>query len=138
MVGSGVGFSVERQYVNKLPEIPDELYDSDTLIIVADSRIGWAKALRQLFALLYAGEIPKWDTSKLRPAGSILKTMGGRSSGPEPLERLFAFIVDVFKHAIGRKLTSFECHCICCMIGDIVMVGGVRYVSFFCCFFILV
>jgi len=126
MNGTGVGFSVERQYVNKLPEIPEQLYDCDTLITVRDSKEGWAKALRMLIALLYTGEIPKWDISGLRPAGAPLKTFGGRSSGPEPLNELFKFIVRIFKHAHGRKLTSLECHDIMCKIGEVVVVGGVR------------
>jgi len=126
MNGTGVGFSVERQYVNKLPEIPEQLYDCETLITVRDSKEGWAKALRMLIALLYTGEIPKWDISGLRPAGAPLKTFGGRSSGPEPLNELFKFIVRIFKHAHGRKLTSLECHDIMCKIGEVVVVGGVR------------
>lgn len=126
MCGTGVGFSVERQYVNKLPEIPDTMYESDTVIVVKDSKEGWSKALRMLIALLYSGEIPKWDTSKLRPAGSILKTFGGRSSGPEPLIDLFKFVVKSFRNAAGRKLTSLECHDIMCKIGEVVVVGGVR------------
>jgi ribonucleoside-diphosphate reductase alpha chain len=126
MCGTGVGFSVERQYVNKLPEIPDRIYESDTVITVKDSKEGWAKALRMLIALLYSGEQPKWDLSKLRPAGSPLKTFGGRSSGPGPLEELFKFVVMLFKKAQGRKLTSIECHDIMCKIGDVVVVGGVR------------
>lgn len=126
MCGTGVGFSVERQYVNQLPEIPDQLFDSETVIVVRDSKEGWAKALRMLIALLYSGEIPKWDTSKLREAGAPLKTFGGRSSGPEPLEDLFKFLVMVFKNAKGRKLTSLECHDIMCKIGEVVVVGGVR------------
>lgn len=126
MNGTGVGFSVERQYINQLPEVPDKLYDSDTTIIVKDSKEGWGKALRQLIALLYTGEIPKWDTSKLRKAGARLKTFGGRSSGPEPLEELFRFVVRIFRQAIGRRLTSLECHDIACKIGEVVVVGGVR------------
>ena len=126
MNGTGVGFSVERQYVNKLPEIPEILYDCDTLITVRDSKEGWAKALRMLIALLYSGEIPKWDISALRPAGAVLKTFGGRSSGPEPLNDLFKFIIRIFKNAHGRRLTSLECHDIMCKIGEVVVVGGVR------------
>ena len=126
MCGSGVGFSVERQYVNQLPEIPERLYDSDTVIAVKDSKEGWAKALRMLIALLYSGEVPKWDLSKLRPAGSPLKTFGGRASGPEPLDDLFKFTVATFQAATGRKLTSIECHDIMCKIGEVVVVGGVR------------
>lgn len=126
MCGTGVGFSVERQYVNKLPEVPDQLFESDTVIIVKDSKEGWAKALRMLIALLYSGEIPKWDTSRLRKEGAPLKTFGGRSSGPAPLEDLFRFLVKLFKNAVGRKLTSLECHDIMCKIGEVVVVGGVR------------
>lgn len=126
MNGTGVGFSVERQYVNKLPEVPDKIYISDTVIKVKDSKEGWGKALRMLIALLYSGERPVWDTSLLRPAGAILKTFGGRSSGPEPLEDLFEFVCKVFMQAQGRRLTSIECHDIMCKIGECVVVGGVR------------
>lgn len=124
--GTGVGFSVERQYVNKLPEIPDELYSSDTVIQVADSKIGWASAFRELLALLYSGKVPKWDVSKVRPAGSRLKTFGGRASGPEPLEDLFRFTIQLISKAKGRKLSSIEVHDLVCKIADIVVVGGVR------------
>lgn len=126
LCGTGVGFSVERQYVNKLPEIPDEMFQSDTTIVVKDSKEGWAKALRQLIALLYSGEIPKWDLSKLRPAGAPLKTFGGRASGPAPLDELFKFCVRIFSNAKGRKLTSLECHDVMCKIAEVVVVGGVR------------
>jgi hypothetical protein len=126
MAGTGVGFSVERQYVQKLPEIPERLFNSETVIVVRDSKEGWGKALRQLIALLYSGEIPKWDVSQLRPAGAILKTFGGRSSGPEPLVDLFRFTVKTFRNAVGRKLNSLECHDIMCKIGEVVVVGGVR------------
>jgi ribonucleoside-diphosphate reductase alpha chain len=126
MNGTGVGFSVERQYVNRLPEIPDQLFDCDTVITVRDSKEGWSKALRMLISLLYAGEIPKWDLNQLRPAGAPLKTFGGRSSGPEPLNDLFKFVIKIFKNAHGRKLTSLECHDIMCKIGEVVVVGGVR------------
>jgi ribonucleoside-diphosphate reductase alpha chain len=126
MNGTGVGFSVERQYVNKLPEIPEQLFDCDTMITVRDSKEGWAKALRMLISLLYAGEVPKWDLSNLRPAGAPLKVFGGRSSGPDPLNDLFKFVIRVFKNAHGRKLTSLECHDIMCKIGEVVVVGGVR------------
>lgn len=126
MNGTGVGFSVERQYVNKLPEIPEALYPTDTTISVIDSKIGWAKALQELIHLLYSGNIPKWDLSKIRPAGSVLKTFGGRASGPEPLDDLFRFVVETFKGAVGRRLTSIEAHDIACMIGNSVVVGGVR------------
>ena len=126
MNGTGVGFSVERQYVNKLPEIPDRIYDSETIINVRDSKEGWGKALRMLIALLYSGENPTWNLSNLRPAGAKLKTFGGRSSGSEPLNELFHFVVNIFKNAVGRKLTSLECHDIMCKIGEVVVVGGVR------------
>jgi ribonucleoside-diphosphate reductase alpha chain len=125
MCGTGVGYSVERQYVNKLPEIPD-LYPVDDVIVVADSKIGWASAYRRLLAALYAGGIPSWDLTRLRPAGARLKTFGGRSSGPGPLDELFRYTVNIFRQAQGRKLTSLECHGILCKIGDIVVVGGVR------------
>ena len=125
LCGTGVGFSVERQFVQKLPEIP-ELYDSDTMIVVKDSKEGWAKGFRQLLALLWAGEIPKWDVSEIRPAGARLKTFGGRASGPAPLIELFNFSVQTFKNAQGRRLTSMECHDLMCFIGQIVVVGGVR------------
>lgn len=126
LCGTGVGFSVERQYVNQLPEIPDKVYDSDTTIIVKDSKEGWAKGFRQLIALLYTGEIPKWDMSKIRPAGARLKVFGGRASGPGPLDDLFKFTTRMFRNAAGRKLTSLECHDIMCKVGETVVVGGVR------------
>ena len=126
MNGTGVGFSVERQYVNQLPEIPAKMFDSDTTIIVKDSKEGWAKGFRQLIALLYSGEVPKWDLALLRPAGARLKTFGGRSSGPGPLDDLFKFTVRMFRGATGRKLNSLECHDIMCKIGEVVVVGGVR------------
>jgi ribonucleoside-diphosphate reductase alpha chain len=126
LCGTGVGFSVERQFINLLPEIPDKLFDSETVIAVRDSKEGWAKALRMLISLLYAGEIPKWDITKVRPAGAPLKTFGGRSSGPGPLTELFKFTVKTFKNAKGRKLTSIECHDLMCKIGEVVVVGGVR------------
>jgi ribonucleoside-diphosphate reductase alpha chain len=126
MNGTGVGFSVERQYVNNLPEIPANMFDSDTTIIVKDSKEGWAKGFRQLIALLYSGEVPKWDLALLRPAGARLKTFGGRSSGPGPLDDLFKFTVRMFRGATGRKLNSLECHDIMCKIGEVVVVGGVR------------
>ena len=126
LCGTGVGFSVESKYVNKLPDVPSLMFKSDTTIVVADSKAGWAKALRQLIALLYAGEIPKWDVSKVRPAGARLKTFGGRASGPQPLVNLFEFVTAKFKGAAGRKLTSIECHDIMCKIGEVVVVGGVR------------
>ena len=125
LCGTGVGFSVERQFISKLPEVP-ELFDSDTTIVVKDSKEGWAKAFRQVLALLWAGEIPKWDVSKVRPAGARLKTFGGRASGPSPLVDLFNFSINIFKEAQGRKLSSIECHDLMCKIGEVVVVGGVR------------
>lgn len=126
MCGTGVGFSVERQFINKLPCIAEEFHDSTSVIRVADSRIGWATALRELIALLYSGKIPQWDTSAVRPAGAKLKTFGGRASGPGPLEDLFRFTISLFRRAAGRKLNSLECHDLVCKIADIVVVGGVR------------
>ena len=126
LCGTGVGFSVERQYVNKLPEVPEKLFVSQDIISVHDSKEGWAKALRKLIAMLYAGEIPTWSVATIRPAGARLKTFGGRASGPGPLEDLFRFVIDKFKAAQGRKLSSIECHDIMCKIGDVVVVGGVR------------
>ena len=126
MNGTGVGFSVERQYVNELPYVANEFFPSDTVISVADSKLGWAKALKELVGLLYVGQIPRWDMSKVRPAGSVLKTFGGRASGPEPLENLFNFSVTTFQGAAGRKLSSLEAHDIVCKIAEVVVVGGVR------------
>ena len=126
MNGTGVGFSVESKYVDQLPVIPDELFPTDTTILVADSKLGWAKALKELIHLLYAGQIPKWDLSKVRPAGAPLKVFGGRASGPAPLNDLFNFAVATFKKAAGRRLTTLECHDIVCKIAEIVVVGGVR------------
>lgn len=126
MCGTGVGFSVERQFICKLPVVPDELHETDTTIVVRDSKLGWAKALKQYVAMLYAGEIPKYDVSGLRLAGAPLKTFGGRASGPGPLVDLFEFVRRVFEGAKGRKLTSIECHDIMCKIGDVVVAGGVR------------
>lgn len=126
LCGTGVGFSVEQQYVSKLPEVPDQLFDSKTTIMVSDSKEGWAKSLRQLLALLYSGEIPRFDVSKVRPAGARLKTFGGRASGPKPLEDLYLFCISKFKGAVGRRLSSLECHDILCKIGEVVVVGGVR------------
>ena len=126
MCGTGVGFSVERDFVEKLPTIAEEFANSDTLIVVEDSKIGWAKAYKELFSLLIGGQIPQWDISKVRPAGARLKTFGGRASGPEPLEDLFRFTVETFRKAAGRKLSTVECHDIVCKIAEIVVVGGVR------------
>jgi len=126
MNGTGVGFSVERQMVNEMPRVADDFHDTETTIVVSDSKLGWAKALKELIHLLYGGQIPQWDLSRVRPAGAPLKTFGGRASGPEPLEDLFRFCVDIFRNAAGRKLTSLECHDITCKIAEIVVVGGVR------------
>ena len=126
MCGTGVGFSVERENVDKLPVISDAMHNTDTVIKVGDSKPGWAKSLRELIALLYAGQIPTWDMSQVRPAGERLKTMGGRASGPQPLDDLFRFVVQTFKKAQGRKLFPIECHDLMCKIGEIVVVGGVR------------
>ena len=126
MCGTGVGFSVERNYINKLPEIAETFHKTDSVIVVSDSKIGWASAFRELIAMLYAGKIPQWDISRVRGSGERLKTFGGRASGPEPLVDLFNFCIEVFQKAKGRKLTSVECHDIVCKIADIVVVGGVR------------
>ena len=126
MCGTGVGFSVESKYTNKLPEVPEELHDTDTTVVIADSKIGWASAYREIISLLYSGKIPKWDVSKVRPAGERLKTFGGRASGPEPLVDLIKFTLNIFQKARGRKLTTLECHDIVCKIADIVVCGGVR------------
>jgi len=126
MNGTGVGFSVERQFVSNLPTVAEEFHPSDTTIVVQDSKMGWAKAFKELVAMLYHGQIPKWDLSKVRPAGAPLKTFGGRASGPEPLRRLFEFTTEIFQNAHGRKLSSIECHDIVCKTAEIVVVGGVR------------
>ena len=125
LCGTGVGFSVERQFISKLPDVP-ELFDSETNIVIKDSKEGWAKGFRQVLALLWAGEIPKWDVTRVRPAGARLKTFGGRASGPAPLIDLFNFAITIFKNAQGRKLSSIECHDLMCKIGEVVVVGGVR------------
>jgi ribonucleoside-diphosphate reductase alpha chain len=126
MCGTGVGFSVESREVEKLPPVAENFHISDTIITVADSKLGWARAFKEVIGMLYIGQIPKWDISKVRAAGMPLKVFGGRASGPEPLVSLFNFCVEIFKKAAGRKLTSLECHDICCKIADIVVVGGVR------------
>jgi len=126
LCGTGVGFSVEHKYVDQLPDVPEKMFDSDTTVVVSDSKEGWAKSLRQVIALLYSGEIPKWDLSKIRPAGARLKTFGGRASGPKPLQELFEFVVRKFKGAAGRRLTTLECHDIMCKVAEVVVVGGVR------------
>ena len=126
MNGTGVGFSVEEQYVNQMPPIAEEFHPTDTTIIVADSKLGWAKSLKELLSLLWSGQIPKWDLTKIREAGKPLKTFGGRASGPEPLDDLFHFATKVFQDAAGRKLKSIEAHDLVCKIAEIVVVGGVR------------
>lgn len=126
MCGTGVGFSVERQYISKLPEVATEMHETDTILMVRDSKIGWASAFKELITLLYAGAIPTWDVSRVRAEGAPLKTFGGRASGPQPLVDLFTFSVELFTNATGRKLSSIECHDLVCKIADIVVVGGVR------------
>lgn len=126
MCGTGVGFSVEEKYVHKLPTVAEEFTESDSSIVVGDSKEGWARAFRQLISGLYAGDVLRWDVSGVRPAGARLKTFGGRASGPGPLEDLFRFTVNLFRGASGRRLTTLECHDLMCKIGDIVVVGGVR------------
>jgi ribonucleoside-triphosphate reductase len=126
LCGTGVGFSVERSNIEKLPVIAEEFEDTDTIIVVQDSKAGWAKSFRELVAVLYSGQVPKIDVSRVRPAGSRLKTFGGRASGPQPLINLFEFTIKTFKNAIGRKLNSLECHDIVCKVGEVVVVGGVR------------
>jgi ribonucleoside-triphosphate reductase (thioredoxin) len=126
MCGTGVGFSVEEKYTSQLPRISEHFDNTDTTIVVADSKEGWAKSFRELITLLIAGQVPRWDTSGVRPAGAKLKTFGGRASGPEPLVRLFEFTVRLFRGARGRRLTSLECHDLMCMVADVVVVGGVR------------
>lgn len=132
MNGTGVGYSVERQYVNKLPEVAENFHDVDTTIKVQDSKQGWAGALRQLISLLYAGQVPRWDISGVRPAGARLKTFGGRASGPAPLVELFTFTVGLFRKAAGRKLNSIECSDLVCKIAEVVVVGGVRRSALIC------
>ena len=126
MHGTGVGFSVERQFISQLPKVPDEFENSETTIIVQDSKEGWHRSYKELINLLYAGMVPQWDMSRVRPAGAKLKTFGGRASGPDPLENLFMFTTNIFKRASGRKLSSIECHDLMCKIADVVVVGGVR------------
>ena len=126
MNGTGIGFSVERKHIEKLPPLPHEFHDTDTTIMVSDSKLGWAKAFKELVSLIWSGLIPRWDLSNIRPAGSILKTFGGRASGPEPLDNLFKFVVDLAKLASGRQLKPIECHDIVCKVAEIVVVGGVR------------
>ena len=126
LCGTGVGFSVERGNIEKLPTIAEEFEDSDTIIVVQDSKAGWAKSFRELIAMLYSGQVPKIDVSRVRPAGSRLKTFGGRASGPQPLINLFEFTIKTFKNAVGRRLNSLECHDVVCKVGEVVVVGGVR------------
>ena len=126
MCGTGAGYSVERQYISKLPLVSEEFFESDSVINVPDSKVGWARSFRELVSLLYSGHVPKWDVSRVRPAGAALKIFGGRASGPAPLVELFQFAVDMFKGAAGRKLSSIECHDLCYKIAQVVVVGGVR------------
>ena len=126
MCGTGVGFSVERNFITKLPVVAESFHKTDSTIVVGDSKVGWASAFRELIAMLYAGKIPKWDMSGVRPAGARLETFGGRASGAQPLDELFHFCVGIFQQAKGRKLTSIECHDVVCKVADIVVVGGVR------------
>jgi len=126
LCGTGVGFSVEKKYVDKLPIVADEFSHSDVVISVADSKIGWVEAVKELIALLYSGKVPSWDTSKVRPAGAPLKTFGGRASGPAPLQSLMTYTVETFKIAAGRRLTTLEAHDLCCKIAEVIVVGGVR------------
>ena len=126
MHGTGVGFSVERKFINKIPEEPDEVVDVDDTIVVQDSKEGWQSSFRKLISYLFEGEVPNWDTSKVRPKGSRLNTFGGRASGPEPLLDLFQFSANIFRNAAGRKLNSYECHRLMCKIAEVVVVGGVR------------
>jgi ribonucleoside-triphosphate reductase (thioredoxin) len=126
MNGTGVGFSVEGKYIEELPTVAESFYPTETTIVVEDSKLGWAKSFKELIALLYQGQVPNWDMSKVRPSGSRLKTFGGRASGPEPLDSLFRFTVETFKIAAGRRLKSVEAHDLMCKVGEVVVVGGVR------------
>ena len=126
MNGTGVGFSVEQKYINALPVIAEDFFKTETVVVVEDSKLGWAKAYKELIALLYQGQIPKWDLTKVRPAGARLKTFGGRASGPDPLDALFRFTIETFRNAAGRRLKPVEAHDIMCKIGEVVVVGGVR------------
>ena len=126
MNGTGVGFSCERQEIAHLPTIASEFKGVDDVIVVQDSKLGWAKAFKKLLSDLFAGDVPTIDYSKVRKAGERLRTFGGRASGPEPLRKLFNFTIETFRKAAGRKLTSIEVHDLMCMIGEIVVVGGVR------------
>ena len=126
LCGTGVGFSVERQYIVKMPEVASEFHDTESMIMIADSKIGWAKGLKELISLLYTGQVPKWNVDKVRGSGERLKTFGGRASGPQPLVDLFTYAVETFRGAAGRRLSSLECHDLACKIGEVVVVGGVR------------
>jgi len=132
MCGTGVGYSVENKYVSQLPTLPASLEDTDHVIVVDDSKAGWAAAYRQLLHMLWEGVIPTWDMSQVRPAGARLKTFGGRASGPEPLDALFHFTVDIVRNAVGRKLRPIEAHDLMCKVADIVVVGGVRRSAMIC------
>lgn len=126
MSGTGVGFSVEERFVNELPVIAEEFHETDTTLVVADSQLGWSRSYKELISLLYSGQVPKWDLSKIRPRGARLKTKGGRASGPEPLDSLFHFAVQTFTHAAGRRLNPLEVHDLVCKTGDAIVMGGVR------------
>ena len=126
LCGTGVGFSCERDEVKQLPEVAESMHESDTTIVVADSKIGWASSFRELVSLLYSGKIPKWDLSRIRPAGAPLKTFGGRASGPDPLDSLFQYTVNLISSANGRRLNTLEVHGLVCKIAEVVVVGGVR------------
>jgi ribonucleoside-diphosphate reductase alpha chain len=132
MCGTGLGYSVEHKYIKNLPEIAEHFEDSDTTIHVADSKAGWARGLKELMAMVAAGQIPQWDLSRLRPKGAVLKTFGGRSSGPDPLDDLFRAVVVTLRQAAGRQLTSLECHDIMCIVADCVVSGGVRRSALMC------
>lgn len=126
MNGTGVGFSVEQKYIDQLPIVADEFFPTATTIVVEDSKLGWAKAFKELNALLVQGQVPNWDMSKVRPSGARLKTFGGRASGPEPLDALFKFTVDLYKGAAGRRLKPVEAHDLMCKVAEVIVVGGVR------------
>lgn len=126
MCGTGVGYSVEAKYVSQLPAIAETFHDSDSTIVVSDSKIGWASSYREILSLLWAGKIPRYDLSRVRPAGAPLRTFGGRASGPKPLDDLFRFTISMFRRAAGRRLTTLEAHDLVCKIADVVVVGGVR------------
>ena len=127
MCGTGFGFSVEAEEVDKLPEIP-EIKSGQGLpkILIEDSKNGWADSVKTLMGSLYEGQNVYFDYSAIRPEGARLLTMGGRASGPQPLVKLHDFIREIMHNAQGRKLTTIEAHDICNQIAEIVVVGGVR------------